>query len=122
MDVQPSYSPDYAEYERLLLKLHDLMTQGKGDSEEADAIRDAMDDPWNRLTAVEAARASGLSAVHPGAGSTSVRTRAGRPARYPERGQGSLEPGRLGERLGTPPTDPDAGTQKQRGVSARLRL
>lgn len=49
------------EYARLLGKLHELITQGEGDSAEADAIRDEMDGPWYALTEQERERLNGLS-------------------------------------------------------------
>jgi hypothetical protein len=55
-------SPHYAEYTRLLRDLHSLIVRGGGDSEEADAIRDAMDGPWGKLTPEEAALARVFSA------------------------------------------------------------
>ncbi len=36
-------------YADLLLKLHNLISQGKGESEDSDAIRDHMDVYWKRL-------------------------------------------------------------------------
>ena len=43
----------FEEYVRLLLELHTLMEAGKGDTEEADAVRDKMDGPWRSLSAHE---------------------------------------------------------------------
>lgn len=40
-------------YVRLLVRLDDLMQQGKGDDPEADAIRDQMDEPWYAMTEKE---------------------------------------------------------------------
>jgi hypothetical protein len=55
-------NPYYVEYETLLKKLHRLMAEGKGDSEEADAVRDEMDRPERELSREELARLNGLSA------------------------------------------------------------
>jgi tetratricopeptide (TPR) repeat protein len=55
-------NPSYIEYEKLLHELHQLMAQGKGDSPEADLIRDEMDRPWRELSEEEIARLNGLSA------------------------------------------------------------
>jgi tetratricopeptide (TPR) repeat protein len=49
-------------YARLLVKLHGLIAEGKGESDEADAIRDEMDRPGYALTAEEDNRLGGLSA------------------------------------------------------------
>ena len=38
-------NPDYRKYERLLIDLHHLIADGKGDSDAADAVRDEMDQP-----------------------------------------------------------------------------
>jgi hypothetical protein len=57
-----SDNPYYVEYETLLKKLHRLMAEGKGDSEEADAVRDEMDRPERELNREELARLNGLSA------------------------------------------------------------
>ena len=56
--------PDDANYRsviRSLLLLHRLWNEGKGESPEADAIRDAMDDPWHLLSEAERKRVWGLS-------------------------------------------------------------
>jgi hypothetical protein len=42
-----------AQYLELEEKLKELIAQGKGDSEEADEIRDQMDEPWYALTPEE---------------------------------------------------------------------
>lgn len=39
----------FSEYLRLLTQLHELIAQGRGDSDEADIIRDQMDGPWYQL-------------------------------------------------------------------------
>jgi hypothetical protein len=53
--------PPARAYGRLLLRLHDLIAQGRGDEAEADAVRDQMDAPWHALTAAEQERVGGLS-------------------------------------------------------------
>jgi tetratricopeptide (TPR) repeat protein len=50
------------EYVRLLRNLHALIAQGKGDSGEADQLRDLMDDPWYQMSPDEIRRVRGLSA------------------------------------------------------------
>ena len=48
-------------YARLLIKIHRLNSEGKGDSEEAEALADQMDAPWYSMTAQEQTRMRGLS-------------------------------------------------------------
>jgi hypothetical protein len=48
-------------YARCLRELHALDQLGRHDSEEADAIRDEMDEPWYAMTAQERERMGGLS-------------------------------------------------------------
>ncbi len=55
-------NPNYVAYERLLIELHRLIAEGKGDDEEAEAVRDQMDTPWYRLSPEEDERMGGLSA------------------------------------------------------------
>ena len=55
-------NPNYREHERLLLELSRLMAEGKGDTDEADAIRDAMDGSWLVLSREEKVRLRRLSA------------------------------------------------------------
>ncbi len=55
-------NPYYVEYESRLKQLNSLMAEGKSDTDEAEAVRDAMDTPWMRLTQAEQARLNGLSA------------------------------------------------------------
>jgi tetratricopeptide (TPR) repeat protein len=50
------------EYARLLRELHSLIAQGTGDTDEAEQIRDLMDDPWNQLSEQDVRRVRGLSA------------------------------------------------------------
>jgi tetratricopeptide (TPR) repeat protein len=52
----------YREYVRLLRDLHFLMAEGKGDSDEAERVRDLMDDPWYQMNPQEIRRVEGLSA------------------------------------------------------------
>ena len=40
-------------YATLMDRLHRLIAAGNGESDEADAIRDAMDDPWDSLSQAE---------------------------------------------------------------------
>lgn len=55
-------NPYYIEYENLLKKVHFLIAQGKGDSAEADALRDEMGKPEQELSHEEIMRLNGLSA------------------------------------------------------------
>ena len=50
-----------AEYVRLLHQLHRLIVDGKGESDEAEEIRDHMDYPWRHLNAEELAFVDQLS-------------------------------------------------------------
>ena len=52
----------YQESTRLLRELHFLMAEGKGDTDEADRVRDLMDDHWYHLSDQEIRRVRGLSA------------------------------------------------------------
>lgn len=51
----------YEAYKRMLLKLHELDTQGKDQSPEANEIRDEMELPERHLTPLEQERLDGLS-------------------------------------------------------------
>ena len=51
----------FSEYMRHLVRLHELIAQGQGDSEEADAIRDQMDWPWSQLNRRQIELADGLA-------------------------------------------------------------
>lgn len=53
-----SYARSYA---RLLLRLHALLAEGKGETEEADVIRDDMDAPWHAMGQGDQERLRGLS-------------------------------------------------------------
>ena len=52
----------FVEYVELLRQLHVLIDTGLGESSEADAIRDRMDEPWRRLTSEEIAEIDRLLA------------------------------------------------------------
>lgn len=54
-------SPSYLAVVRGILNLHRLAIDGRDESPEADAIRDATDGPWEALTEVERKRVRGLS-------------------------------------------------------------
>jgi len=49
-------------YGSLLVRLHRLFERERGDSPEADALRDAMDAPWENLSDAQRSAASGLLA------------------------------------------------------------
>jgi hypothetical protein len=51
----------FQNYVLLLKDLHSLIAQGKGDTDEADRLRDSMDDFWDRLNPQEIQLARGLS-------------------------------------------------------------
>jgi hypothetical protein len=55
-------NPTYVEFERLLVRLNDLMAHSQGETEEADALREQMFDLRSGLDAEEQARLEGLSA------------------------------------------------------------
>jgi tetratricopeptide (TPR) repeat protein len=54
-------NPNYQTVIRGLLRMHRLTIDGQFESPEADAIRDAMDGPWEALSDVERKRIGGLS-------------------------------------------------------------
>jgi tetratricopeptide (TPR) repeat protein len=54
--------PPVLAYARLTMEMHRLINDGKGDSEEAEALADKMDAPWYAMTAQEQSRMRGLSA------------------------------------------------------------
>ncbi len=54
-------SPAYQEVVRGLLRMHQYTAEGQDDSDEADALRQSMGEPWARLTSIERARIEGLS-------------------------------------------------------------
>ena len=49
-------------YARLLIEMHRLIGEGKGDGEEAEALAERMDAPWYAMTTQEQTRMRGLSA------------------------------------------------------------
>src|SRR5438105_11067064 len=53
-------NPHFRGYERLLLWLHGLIAAGKGDTDEAEAVRDEMEIPWRQLSGEELGRLDGL--------------------------------------------------------------
>lgn len=55
-------SPDFQEYERLIVHLHRLIRAGQGDSAAANHLREAMEIPERNLTRFEIRRLNGLSA------------------------------------------------------------
>ena len=54
-------NPSYIAVVRGLLRMHELRAQGQFESPEADALRDAMDSPWEGLSETERTRLRGLS-------------------------------------------------------------
>src|SRR5438105_3018253 len=52
----------YRESVKLLRELHFLMAAGKSETDEADRVRDLMDDHWYQLSPQEIRRIEGLSA------------------------------------------------------------
>jgi tetratricopeptide (TPR) repeat protein len=62
MPPQPlTMNPNYLAMVRGVRELHLLIAEGKGDSPEADAIRDATDAPWESLSEIERRRVRNLS-------------------------------------------------------------
>lgn len=57
-----SEADPYSSYESLLVRLHELDRAGAVDSEDADAVRDQMDELWARLGRFELERLANLSA------------------------------------------------------------
>ncbi len=55
-------SSDYRVIVRGIRELHRLTLEGMDESPEADAVRDAMDTPWEALSESERMRVNGLSA------------------------------------------------------------
>ena len=55
-------NPAFATYLELLGQLHLLIDRGLGESPDADAIRDRMDEPWTHLSSEEIAEIDRLSA------------------------------------------------------------
>lgn len=56
-----SYSDAMHEYSSKLVNLHRMIRDGKGESDEAEELRDEMDSPWYGMTTVELAMVRGLS-------------------------------------------------------------
>jgi tetratricopeptide (TPR) repeat protein len=54
-------SPAYREVVRGLLRMHKYTVDKQEESEEADGLRESMNEPWGRLTAAERDRVAGLS-------------------------------------------------------------
>jgi tetratricopeptide (TPR) repeat protein len=59
---QESAATPVLTYARLVRDLHDLIAHGLGDSPEAEALADQMDEPWYAMTEQEQRRMRGLSA------------------------------------------------------------
>jgi hypothetical protein len=55
-------NPDYDKYLSLLLKLKAMRREGRGDTEEADQLREQMDEPWDSLSVEEQKQLALLSA------------------------------------------------------------
>ena len=55
-------SPVYEASVQGLMALHSLTLLGREDGDEADALRDSLEDPWFRLSSQEKRRITGLSA------------------------------------------------------------
>src|SRR5437764_923770 len=55
-------NPSYADSLRGLLRLQALMAAGRGETDEAEAVREDLFDAWRQLGASEVARLDGLSA------------------------------------------------------------
>lgn len=62
MNNQFADNPFYVQYEALLKELHHLIAAGKGNGDKADAVRDEMDAPEQKLSQKEIMRLNGLSA------------------------------------------------------------
>jgi hypothetical protein len=57
----PEHVPAVQRYAKLLLELDQLMVQGKGNSPEADELREQMEMPWFEMSDSERERVGGLS-------------------------------------------------------------
>jgi tetratricopeptide (TPR) repeat protein len=55
-------NPEYVKSVLLLKQLHRMIVEGRGDTDEADAVRDEMDAPWYALSEEEVARVDRLGA------------------------------------------------------------
>lgn len=60
-EPQFSASPHYRKVIRGLFEMYRLAKEGRFESAEADALRDAMDEPWGMLNEAERQRARELS-------------------------------------------------------------
>ena len=60
-DANTADGEGYREYVRLLLGLHGLFVEGKGESPEADALRDRMDAAWEKLDHEQVEGVAGLA-------------------------------------------------------------
>jgi len=54
-------NPSFLQHERNLIQLHELIASGKGDSDEADQIRDRLDVTFSQLTSEERDRLDGVA-------------------------------------------------------------
>lgn len=61
IDKEEMTSTPMLDYARMLRESHNLIAQGKGESPEAEALADRMDQPWYAMTAEEQRRMRGLS-------------------------------------------------------------
>ena len=57
-----SQATHFGDYIRLLVQLADLMRRGLGDDDEAELVRDRMDDHWHQLDSAQVKLVRGLSA------------------------------------------------------------
>ena len=55
-------NPAYVQYQRLAVRLHEAIAAYGNGSDEADALRDQMDEPWKQLDAGEVTHLRGISA------------------------------------------------------------
>jgi tetratricopeptide (TPR) repeat protein len=62
IDKEETTSTPMLDYARLLRESHTLIVQGRGDSPEAEALAERMDQPWYAMTPEEQQRMRGLSA------------------------------------------------------------
>ena len=54
-------SDAFLEHIKILRALHEFMSRGEGDSDEADVVRDSMDPSWEQMTQDERTRAAEIS-------------------------------------------------------------
>lgn len=62
MKYQFADNPTFMQHEAMLRQLHALIAAGRGEEQEADALREEMDESWLKLSAAEMTRIDGLSA------------------------------------------------------------